>query len=144
MRIELNRPYSDDWRLGYLRTSPDGRKRVDLFNTNSDRTTVSYSRYLMACKEGRYLSDNEEVDHKDTDCTNDDIDNLQILSIEEHRLKTSNENTGRSFITLSCSYCGTVFDKELRIIKSKPNQLNHFCSRSCNGKFYWSQGFNKN
>lgn len=144
MRIVLNKPYSDDWRLGYLRASPDGRKRVDLFNSNSDRTTVSYARYLMACREGRYLTEDEEVDHKDTDPTNDRLDNLQILSTKEHRLKTAKENTGRSIVTLSCCNCGTLFDRELRLIKFKPSQVNHFCSRSCNGKFYWSQGINKN
>lgn len=141
MKIELKNPFASDWRLGYLRESSDGRKRVDLFNSNFHRTTVSYSRYLMSCHLGRYLTDNEEVDHKDTDNSNDDVSNLQILTVEDHRNKTSKErSTGRAMTQLVCAYCNTPFNKENRLVKK--NQENYFCSRSCNGKFYWSKGFN--
>lgn len=70
-----------DWKRAYLRTSSDGRKRVDLVNSASNRTTTSYARYLISVVNGRYLTEDEEVDHIDNDCTNDEISNLQILTI---------------------------------------------------------------
>lgn len=131
MKIELEYPYCNDWRSGYLRESSDGRKRVDLFNSNRDRTTVAYARYLMSCQIGRYLTENEEVDHVDGNNSNDELENLQILSVEEHRKKTSKENTGRTFISVTCDYCGSSFEREKRNVKYSHS----FCNRSCAGKF---------
>ena len=87
MRYELSAPYSTDWRRGYLQESKDGRKYVVLYNSNKDRSVTSYARYLMAVKIGRYLTDEEEVDHKDEDKTNDSLDNLQILTGHENKVK---------------------------------------------------------
>lgn len=132
MKLELSYPYCNDWRLGYLRESKDGRKRVDLFNSNTDRTTVAYARYLMACQVGRYLTDEEEVDHIDQDNSNDELSNLQILSVEEHRKKNSKEQTtGRTMVVLICDYCGTSFEREKRNVKYSRS----FCNRSCSGRF---------
>lgn len=141
MKIELQYPYCNDWRSGYLREGKGGRKRLDLYNSNTDRTTVAYARYLISCHIGRYLTDKEEVDHIDTDCSNDDISNLQFLSTEEHIEKTTSENTvGRTYVEILCANCGTLFPREARLVHKK--NKNYFCSRSCNGKFYWSKGFN--
>ena len=132
MKIELEYPFVNDWRLGYLRTSRDGRKRVDLYNSDTDRTTISYSRYLMSCHIGRYLNEDEEVDHIDRNKANDDISNLQILSIEDHRKKSTLEaTTGRTMVSVTCSYCGRSFEKEKRNVK----YANSFCNRSCAGKY---------
>lgn len=134
MKINLEYPFNQDWRSGYLRESKkDNRKRVDLVNNNTDRTTISYARYLMSVKLGRYLTENEEVDHHDTDCTNDDITNLKLMSTEEHLLKTSKENsTGRTMVTIECPYCKKVFEREKRNVKTKLS----FCSRSCSATYY--------
>jgi len=129
MKIELHEPFCSKWKFGYLRESPDKRKRIDLFNSNEDRTTISYSRYLMSVHVGRFLNDDEEVDHIDEDCTNDDINNLQILSTEEHRKKNSKSNsTGRTVTELKCEYCGKDFIRENRSIR-KTNYIS--CSRRC-------------
>lgn len=137
MRIVLEPPFSDFWRKGYLRRDKtDGRGRVDLINTEEDRTTVSYARYLVSVKEGRLLEVWEEVDHIDTDCTNDDLSNLQILTTEEHISKTAEENRGLSYVTLICAYCGNDFEREIRQMHKKYPNNRTFCSRSCNGKYY--------
>ena len=88
MVINLEEPYSSLYRKGYLRIPKDGRKMVDLFNSSEDRTTISYARYLMCVNLGYILSKDYEVDHIDRDKNNDDISNLQVLSVEEHRRKT--------------------------------------------------------
>lgn len=86
--IELQEPFKSNWKKGYLRYSnKDRRGRVDLYNTNSDRTTISYARYLKSVELGYVVPEGYEVDHKDNDKTNDDINNLQILTEEDNRLK---------------------------------------------------------
>lgn len=131
MKIELQEPLKSKWKHGYLReSSVDGRKRVDLFNTNDDRTTISYAKYLMIIHLGHEIPDGYEVDHIDEDNTNDVITNLQLLTEEEHRLKNSNRfKTGRTIVKLTCPVCGTEFEREKRQVKV----ANPKCSRRCNG-----------
>jgi hypothetical protein len=132
MIIELEHPFKNEWRKGYLRVGKDGRKRVDLVNWPESRTTISYARYLLSVKEGRFLSENEEVDHIDGNNSNDDLENLQILTKEQHRFKSSLEKSGRTYIQCVCKYCGIMFERELREVKRYPNT---FCTRSCSGKY---------
>jgi len=131
LKIQLEYPYNRDWKLGYLRVSTDGRRRVDLVNKNSDRTTTSYARYLVSVVNGRYLTPEEEVDHIDNDCTNDDIVNLQVLTIEQHKEKTRLHCEGRTMANCTCAYCGKVFERELRNVRSDRT----LCSRSCNARY---------
>ncbi len=62
-------------------------------------------------KLGRVLTDTETVDHIDHDHTNDDHDNLQVLSLSENAKKASRAN-GR-FVLLDidhyCSICNSSF-----------------------------------
>lgn len=133
MRIKLEHPFLDEFCKAYLSISnADGRARVSLHREDGSGTFMQYARYLMSVKEGRILSENEEVDHIDKDKTNDSISNLQILTIEDHKNKTKDEMSGRTCITLVCAYCGSQFERELRQFRYKRD----FCSRSCNGKFY--------
>jgi len=132
MRIHLEEPFKSLWKKGYIRLSKiDGRRRVDLVNCDRDRTTISYARYLMSVKIGRFLNDDEEVDHVDKDCSNDSLDNLKILSKEHHRQKTANERKGRLCKLCTCPVCGKEFIREVRQIKKGAIPK---CSRSCNGK----------
>lgn len=142
MKITLEEPFCNDWRSGYLRkSSNDSRARIDLYNSNKDRTTISYARYLMSVHIGRYLTDEEEVDHINSDCSDDRIENLQLLDTKIHRKKTSGErSTGRSMVRLRCPACHRDFDRETRNVRRDRNnyknnrtgQVNS-CSRSCNG-----------
>lgn len=127
MKIDLEYPYNIDWKKGYLVVNPEGRQTVILFNSSSDRSSTSYARYLMAVKEKRYLTEHEEVDHKDTDHTNDNIENLQILSVNEHKEKTFNEFSGKTYIDFICEQCGNSFSREIRQVKITTK----YCSRAC-------------
>ena len=131
MVINLEEPYSSLYRKGYLRISKDGRKRVDLFNSNKDRTTISYARYIMSVSLGYVLSKDYEVDHVDRDKTNDDMSNLQVLSIEEHRQKNSKEmTTGRTCTIVVCENCGKDLLRETSTLRYKTYYCNNSCRKS--------------
>lgn len=137
MKIDLIGPYAILYSIGYLRSDNDGRKRVDLKNSNLDRTTITYAKYLMSIKLNRVINGEiEEVDHIDNNCSNDNIENLQLLSPVEHKIKTGLERGGRTYVSCLCAYCDVYFQREVR--QTKKGYKNTFCSRSCNGKYHAS------
>lgn len=87
MKIELESPFKEKWKCGYIVVNPENRRNVILYNTGETSTTISYARYLMSVKLGYIVPDGLEVDHKDDDKTNDDINNLQILTKPQNREK---------------------------------------------------------
>jgi hypothetical protein len=106
MKIELETPYKNDWRLGYIVTNPEQRRTVILFNSSKERSSVSYARYKMAVYLGRYLTKDEHVDHINNDKTQDNYENLQILSQKDNAIKQG--RIMRKYIhgSLSCyRYC---------------------------------------
>lgn len=129
-KIELLPPYSNDWKKGYLNINSEGRKTVTLFNSNADRSSTSYARYLMSVELGRYLTSDEEVDHIDEDKSNDDISNLQILTKKQHK------NKNVILIEGFCYVCGDKIVKRKSDLrpKSKHTDLKNnllCCSREC-------------
>lgn len=137
MILSLESPFKEVWRKGYLRKGKDGRKRVDLVSWPHARTTVSYARYLLSVKLGRLLTENEEADHIDQDKTNDSLENLQVLTIDEHKAKTKEELSGLTMVACTCPFCGAEFERRLG---QTGRYKNTFCSRSCNVKFSQANG----
>lgn len=145
MRIELEPPFKDKWRLAYLLTCPDSRRRVFMYNGHDDRFGMSYARYLMCVKLGRLLTKDEHVDHIDEDKTNDDIENLQILTPEENQAKNAEWRKKQGCweipVLLSCPVCETDFVRsgwaaKKRITKGLPMT----CSKSCSAKLQAQYG----
>ena len=140
MVLELQEPFKSVWRKGYLRVAADGRRYLDLVNSNTDRTTTSYARYLMSVKIGQFIPEGYEVDHRDDDRTNDVIDNLQIVTAEYNRLKehyryVTNE---QAHYGLYCAYCHIPFlltEREVKARLAKKVEL-AFCSRQCAGYYH--------
>lgn len=128
MKIELQEPYKSRWKKGYLVTNPEQRKTVILYNNKSDRSSVSYARYLMSCSLGRFLTKEEHVDHVNEDKTEDNLNNLQILTPAENIRKSLPEETINTF---TCPICGKEFQRTLQRSSGKTNIT---CSRSCGGK----------
>lgn len=145
-KIELEYPYSNDWKFGYLVINPEGRRTVILYNSHSDRSSTSYARYLSAVRIGRYLTSDEESDHRDNNKTNDNIDNLQILSPEGNQYKQIN-NIANNQLThdLACAQCENTFTFTERELKHKERQnvANIFCSRSCAATYHGTSGNSK-
>lgn len=120
--IELEEPFRSVWRKGYLQTHKDGRQYVCLFNSNSDRSLISYARYLVSVREGKFLPDEVEVDHKDDDKTNDHSDNLQILSGRENNRKAAIAKRGK------------IVSEEIRLCEVCGDQFTHVRDRKTCGK----------
>ena len=144
MKINLDYPYNTLWKNGYIVVNPEGRRNVILFNTQFDRSTVSYARYLMSVKLGRFLTDQEEVDHKDDNKTNDDPNNLQILTPEQNREKREKHylNNVQQKFDLECPNCGKSFTLTEREMGGRITQIQKngytgliYCSRSCSSIF---------
>lgn len=116
------------------------RRNVVLYNNDTDRTTISYAKYLKTIELGRFIPDGYEVDHIDSDPLNDSLENLQVLTVEEHKEhkeKTARESSAIKY-ELVCKQCGTIFFKqESRISKVAKNT---FCSKQCVGKYTTSNG----
>lgn len=125
MKIDLLPPYSTIWVKGYLVVNPENRRNVILYNCSDIRSTVSYARYLMSVHLGRFLTDEEQVDHINNDKTDDRIENLQILSRLENMRKTHKKGeTMRAFICPICS-------KEFYLTARQSHKINPSCSRKC-------------
>lgn len=106
---------------------PDGTKRGTL-----------YARYLMECHLGRFLTLEEEVHHKNGNPLDDRIDNLEVLTTYEHRMKHHPRVLPKAF---ECPVCGKIFLLTSRQItmhryhRSVGAALSGpFCSQSCINK----------
>lgn len=130
--------YKDCTIYGPYRNTDDNRARIVIKFPNGRCTTRSYPKYLMELYLGRYLTENEQVHHKDENVLNDTIDNFEIKLLgehqREHRLKYKQE------ITAECEYCKILFMLSPRQqITLKANQARGktgpFCSRRCVGKY---------
>lgn len=132
MKIELESPFKEKWSKGYIVTNKENRRMVVLFNSHTNRTTISYARYLLGVREGRELSKNEQADHINGDKTNDSLDNLQILSPLENHHKTFKR--GETMYDHVCPVCSKPFQLSAR----QNHKTNPTCSRKCGGiKSHW-------
>ena len=97
----------------------------------------------MSVKEGRILKPYEHVDHIDNDCTNDIIENLQILSPSDNNKKEAKHH-GKQMVLLKCPNCKKIFKRERRqtFLIKKSNFT--ACSRFCATKFAYKLTHNCN
>lgn len=110
----------------------DGRLRVVLVRDNKKKT-VSYPKFLMERKLGRYLRNNETIDHIDGNFLNNDFSNLQILDRNVHASLDVLRNKN---IIVQCKCCG----KKFTVLGSKIKDANsrntgYFCSKRCVGLY---------
>jgi hypothetical protein len=138
MKIELKFPFSEQWEYGYLVNGNDGRRRVLLYKNGKQDFGLSYAKYLKSIELGRILSPAEEVDHKDEDKTNDDPNNLQVLTktenirkSHEHRTRTKEEEGFYTEITCANPNCTNLIKLTPGKLKDRDNQRGCACSREC-------------
>lgn len=131
-KIDLEYPYNVKWKSGYLVTNRENRKTLLLFNSKDDRSSTQYARYLLAVKLKRFLTEQETVDHIDSDKTNDDISNLQLMSRLDNLLKSSKQPD----VELTCPVCKIVFHRSLTQLRGRKDRIEKggvTCSRTCGG-----------
>lgn len=77
----------DDYEIyQFVESKQDKRIRIILKHKENvrDYKLISYPKYLMECHLGRYLLENETIDHIDGNYLNNDISNLQVIDRTEH------------------------------------------------------------
>lgn len=101
---------------------------------STENNYVLHHRIIMENYLGRLLKKNEVVHHKDGNKKNNKLENLQLLSDEEHKRKHQLEQ-GRLFVKLKCPWCGKIFEKPHNNTHLSKGGTKTSCSKSCNGKF---------
>jgi hypothetical protein len=136
-KIELDYPYSADFKQGFLNINKEPRRVVLLVRDDGTKTSTSYARYLMSCHLKRYLTREEHVDHIDNDKLNDKVENLQLLSIaDNNRKKNAFLGITKTFVKRVCPVCNTDFERDCRNISYKlKNGKTPTCSRRCGAIF---------
>lgn len=101
-------------------------------------SSMSYPRWLMECHLKRRLTSHETVDHIDNDATNNDITNLQLLSLPDNIRKSRKPI---SYIEFICPVCKVIATKRANYVRGnkKRGSAGPFCSRSCAGRFQYTK-----
>lgn len=117
-------------------TNNEGRKYVTL--VGSIKFSIMYSRFLIQEKLNRLLTKDEEVDHIDENVANDNINNLLVLTVEEHR--RLHHAIGLNTYNFECHNCCksiTLTRRQLTYLRGsrKRGQTGPFCSKRCSGLY---------
>lgn len=123
-------------RLSRIYHCKDGRKRIDVIGKDW-RKTFQVAKLLLEIKLGRILVGNETVDHIDGDKTNDNPDNLRVLSLSEN---VADSSIRISALELVCRWCESPFTIDGTQIRqydraAAQGKAGPFCGRSCRGKY---------
>lgn len=107
-----------------------------LYDTET-KSQILEHRYVMEHHLNRKLKSDEVVHHKDRNKINNSIDNLELLTNDEHSKKHQLER-GRKYVKLTCPQCKKEFDiPKTQSYLSKHNKYNcTCCSPICRGKLY--------
>lgn len=104
---------------------------------NKKYKQIHEHRYIMEQHIGRKLSKKEHVHHKNGDRLDNRIENLEILSMEEHGKISGKQAFGKPKYSArkpeelkirTCSYCKLSFKVTFPYVKQR------FCSRKCSAR----------
>lgn len=127
MQITLEGPYKTMYRLAYLIVANEGRRNVALYNSQSDRTTVSYARYRMTVLLNKLIPEGMEVDHIDDNSCNDADSNLQLLTKAQNLAKQNKLKRKMIHGSLACyRYCKCDICKHGRSLYNKGNKKEYY------------------
>lgn len=98
-------------------------------------TNISYPKFLMQKKLGRWLARGEVVSFRDGDFTNTADENLYIRTRSEVAYEIQ---PSMGIGTYTCPLCGKTFQRRKAIIERnnvRRGSPGPFCSRVCSGRF---------
>ena len=112
------------------------RKTACIYKNNRHVKSIGYAKYLMEVYTNSHIPEGYEVDHINADCTDDRIENLQIITKEMNILKDIYDSYKfKTYVRLICPWCGKQFDCENHDFVTKVKYFKYVsCSRSCSGK----------
>lgn len=136
-KIRLEEPFASAYKFGYIVTNKENRRHVILYNSDKDRSTISYARYLYSVHLGRFLTKDEQVDHINNDKTDDSLENLQILSVKSNNRKQANLK-GYQIVNYICPVCTSAFMRRKGASNKVPSKMGELmaCSKNCRRLFY--------
>lgn len=94
------------------------RKRVMMTHPVTKKW-MARARYVMEQHLGRPLLSTEVVHHKDEDKSNDDIDNLELMSIPEHMRLHRAETSQEVKLKMGAIHKGKIVSEETRLKMSQ-------------------------
>lgn len=113
----------------------DNYFNVHIYWPNGVKKTTGWHRYIMEVNLGRILESNEQVHHIDGNPMNNDISNLQVLTVQDHGKHRRLEKEPKSF---TCPWCSKEFwldgEKLSQLRRNQrfnPHSKGPFCCRSC-------------
>lgn len=96
---------------------------------------VLHHRVVVENDAGRVLDpENEVVHHINGDTKDNRIENLEVLTREEHGRLHGKEQTA-TYIKLKCPECGERFEKQVSDTHISNGNRGTFCSRTCSASF---------
>lgn len=138
--LKIEGPYSDLFLYGFLTLHKSSNRRiVRLYNPITKKNLlIQYSKYIYTVYYNKFIPDGVEVDHIDNDFTNDDINNLQLLTRKENYEKYRKHYTEyiqkNYYIELICNNCKKQFSKQKKRVE-KENFANQYCCKQCETEY---------
>ena len=123
-----------DYRPSFVNYPDDihKRSRVNLYHKNdrNKNTGMHLARYLVCVDRSEWLPEHLHVHHIDNDIKNDTLDNLEVISMDEHRKITDIETIEKTpRVKILCDGCKHSFEKLLCDVR---NNLNNEKTKSNN------------
>jgi hypothetical protein len=126
------RPYLGCWCQPPI-LAKSGRFIIRFVDRQGNGRSTSLARFLVNIYIGRKLPRSKQVDHIDGCCTNDSLNNLQILTSSENASKGGRDNRTVKVILGRCPICGVSIEKRGHT-SYYPKTRIFTCSRSCASK----------